>query len=162
MLSFLPPWDGIHVLVVHFPVALLIVSPLFVLLDLIFIKRTPVLGFSALILLLLGVSAAFLAVGTGEAAAELVDRTPQIDTLLEHHQENAELARTGFAIVSLIYAGLLLVPPLIRKPLGPTLGRALRVICLLLFLTGGVFLGIAAHDGGLLVHKLGVRAMFER
>lgn len=162
MFPSLPPWEGAHVLLVHFPIALLVVSPLFVLLDLIFLRRTAVFGVCALILLVLGTAGAVLAVLSGEAAAEAVVQTSAIHTVLERHEERGELARTVFAALTLAYAALLLIPLAMRKVLPWAAGRALRAFLAVLLLGGAVLVCLTAHDGGLLVHEHGVQATLEK
>ena len=64
MLPPWPGWDGLHPLVIHFPIALLLTAPVFVLLAMIPPKRGASFGLSALAMLVLGTAAAFVAVGT--------------------------------------------------------------------------------------------------
>jgi uncharacterized membrane protein len=61
----IPPWDSMHVLIVHFPVALLLLSPVFIVIGAVL---TPPKGrpymMAALITLLLGTASLFVAVST--------------------------------------------------------------------------------------------------
>ena len=86
----IPSFDGLHPIVVHFPVALLIVAPLFLALAALFPSKAGCFGRSALVLLALGTIASFVAVESGEAAARLADRTPEINAQIERHEELAE------------------------------------------------------------------------
>ena len=85
MLPPWPGWDGLHPLVIHFPIALLLTAPVFVLLAMIQPKRGASFGLSALVMLVLGTAAAFVAVETGEAAAELATRSEAINSAIESH-----------------------------------------------------------------------------
>ena len=67
----IPSWDALHPLVIHFPIALLLIAPIFVLLGALLqpAKGRPYL-LAATVLLLLGTAGTFIAVETGEAVAE--------------------------------------------------------------------------------------------
>lgn len=156
----IPSWNAMHPLVVHFPIALLLVAPLFVALGLLRPERFRLFSVSALILMLLGTAGAWLAVETGEATAGTVDRTPQITTAIHEHQEMAENTRLIFTILTAVYA-LVLAAPLRFKKLRP---RGLVIVQILfLVLYGGSCLVLArtAHLGGRLVHHFAVHAMIN-
>ena len=99
----LPSWDALHPLVIHFPIALLIIAPIFILAGALL---QPPKGRSYLIaamaLLLLGTAGTFVAVATGEAAGELADRLPGVDQVLETHESLAERTRAVFSVLSVI------------------------------------------------------------
>ena len=80
----IPSWDGLHPLIIHFPIALLLVAPLLVLVGALLKpdKGRPVL-YVALALMIVGTLSIFVAAATGEAAGKLAERTPQIDAVLE-------------------------------------------------------------------------------
>ena len=66
----LPTWQELHPLVIHFPIALLLVAPLFIFLGAVLRKeRSRVFLISALILMLLGTATLYLATQTGQAAS---------------------------------------------------------------------------------------------
>ncbi len=158
----IPPWDGMHPLVVHFPVALLMVAPLFVVVGLVFFKQRIPYLISAWILMLLGTIGAFVAVSTGEAGAQLVDRTPEISKALEHHEELAEAVRIFFLILTSAYTFLLFAPLATRKQFGRPTVLTIGVVFLLVYLAGMIVLANTAHAGGLLVHEYGVKAMISQ
>jgi uncharacterized membrane protein len=160
-MSMLPPWpgwDGLHPLVIHFPVGLLLTAPVFVLLAILWPKRQS-FGISALVLLILGTAAAFVSVETGEAAAELATRNEAVNAAIEAHAAMAETARNVFAGLTAIYA-VVLGLPLVFKRLS-TRGWVVGThsVFLGLLLAGGLILAVAAHRGGILVHRLGVQAI---
>src|SRR5579859_6721155 len=94
----LPGWQAIHPMMVHFPIALLLIAPLFIVLG---VVRKPERGFPfllvALILMALGTSATFLAASSGEAAGELIDKLPQAKAVLEQHEELATTTEIAFS-----------------------------------------------------------------
>ena len=79
MLQFpaIPSWDALHPLIIHFPIALLLVAPIFIVVGAVL---TPARGRSyliaAMVLLLVGTASIFVAVESGEAAGKLAERTP--------------------------------------------------------------------------------------
>jgi uncharacterized membrane protein len=159
MLPPWPGWDGLHPLVIHFPIALLLVAPVFVALAILRPGRAGVFGFSALVLLVLGTAAAFLAVSTGEAAAELATRTEAINAAIERHASLAETARNIFAGLTVLYAVLLALPLVVKRLSSRAWVAATNAIVLVMLLAGGLVIANAGHQGGLLVHKYGVQAM---
>jgi uncharacterized membrane protein len=150
-----PAWEGWHPLIVHFPVALLLVAPLFVLLG--FLPRVGA-GFrlAALVLLILGTAAAYVAVESGEASAQIISFSPEARETLERHQQLAETARLLFTVLTAVYALILALPLLARKLLRKTLPRAVPIVLPILFLVlAGLCVNVlanAAHLGGQLVY----------
>ena len=155
----IPPWESLHPLLIHFPIVLLLVSPLFILIGVVrgSSRGKPYL-MAALILLLLGTMSLFLSVETGEAAAELVDQTPPVRALLQSHQDLAENTRNVFVALSLIGTAVLLLPRLIRED-RVLFSRVLPLCFLVFYVVGMLFLVNTADRGGRLVHELGVHAV---
>ncbi len=155
----LPSWDALHPLVVHFPIGLLLVAPVFVALGLIVPRTLRGFLISALTLMALGTAATWVAVATGEAAGELATRTPAISAALEGHEGLAEKTRTVFTALTLVFAALMFLPGILKR----TPRRAVTVAVGAVFLAG--YLGAAgllantAHEGGRLVHAYGVHAL---
>jgi uncharacterized membrane protein len=159
MLPPWPGWDGLHPLVIHFPIALLMVVPLFLFLAIVGRKHATGFAWSALVLLVLGTVAAFVSVSTGQAAAELADRSEAINAVLMRHEEMAEQTSSVFAGITAIYAVLLLLPLVVKR-----LGRSqyqtiVSGVMLFVVLAGSLLLVRTAHQGGMLVHKFGVHTM---
>lgn len=155
----IPTWDGLHPLIVHFPIALLIVAPVLVVLGLVFHRRFVCFAVSATVLMALGTIAAFVAVSTGEAAGELAMRTPEINAALERHEELAETTRWVFVVLTLLFAALAFVPAAIKRPLKRLPGVIAGVVFLLIYSGGTLLLANTAHQGGRLVHEFGVQAL---
>jgi uncharacterized membrane protein len=159
MLPPWPGWDGLHPLVIHFPVALLLVAPLFLLLSVVGRRHRAGFAWSALVLLAAGTAAAFVAVSSGEAAAELADRTDAITAAIMRHQQMAERARDLFAVITVAYLAVLTVPRLVKSFSAPAVQTAGTLVVLAAVLGGSLLVAAAAHEGGMLVHKLGVHAL---
>lgn len=156
----IPAWNALHPLIVHFPIALLLVAPLFILIG---VLLQPGKGraylFAALILMGLGTGAVFLALETGEAAAQAAERVPGVKAVLESHEDLAESTRVVFSGLTLLFAAILLLPRLLRRGPAWLAGRALPMVFLVLYGAGMIVLANTAHNGGRLVHEFGVRAM---
>ncbi len=151
----IPDWDGLHPIVVHFPLALLAVAPIFILLALLMPKRGLGASLAALILMILGSAAALLALSTGEAAEHAIARTPQIKAAIHEHEELAEQVRTFFLILTPLYALLLLVPAFLRKPPKRAALVLANLLFLLLYAAALPTLINTGHQGGRIVHQLG-------
>jgi uncharacterized membrane protein len=155
----MPAWNELHPLVVHFPIALLLVAPLFVLMGALWPRRTGLyfLG-CALILMSVGTLAMFVSLSTGEASSKTIVQTPALVLLIGQHEDLAETTSWVFlsltAIFSAMFYGLLLVQKRGESPLA----RSLHLIYLVLYLAGAVLLVQTAHRGGQLVHEFGVHA----
>jgi len=154
----MPAWNGIHPLVVHFPIALLLVAPVLVLVG-IALKRQRAFLFAGLVVMALGTAGAWLAVESGEAAGELAENTPGVEAVLERHGQMAETTRTLFTVLTLVYAALLFAPlALKRQP--PRLAEiGAQGAFLAVYAAAAVYLAQTAHQGGMLVHQYGVHAV---
>ena len=154
----IPSWDGLHPIIIHFPIALLLVAPLFIVLGLIRPERFRLFSISALILMLLGTIGAYVAVATGEAAMQLVERTPELGAAIDQHEEMGENTRLIFTILTVVFA-LLLAAPRVFKARRPRLLLILHLVFLLLYLGSCLVLARTGHLGGRLVHQFGVHAL---
>ena len=159
MLPPWPGWDGLHPLVIHFPVALLLVAPVFLVLSAIVARHATGFSLSALILLALGTAAAFVAVETGEAAAELADRTEAITAAIMRHQALADQTLTIFTVITVAYAVLLVLPRFVKRLASRGAQVTVALVVLVAVMGGAIQVAATAHQGGMLVHKLGVHAM---
>ncbi len=157
----LPSWDGLHPIIIHFPIAFTFVTPLLILLAIFWRKHTGILLLAGTLLLVLAAAAACMATSTGEAAADLVPKSTAHFALLEEHEELGEIARN----VSLALASFLLIATAIYWKWETRIPRVLVICFGLLFVIGnlGGILIVAntAHLGGRLVHEAGIRARFS-
>lgn len=155
----IPTWDGLHPLIIHFPIVLLMIAPLFVLIGAALApqKARPFL-IAAFILMVLGTGSTFFAVATGEAAGRLADRTPEINPVLQHHEELAERTRLSFTILTVVFAAILAIPLALRRE-SRTYTTLLPLVFLLFYSAAMLFLVNTAHNGGRLVHEFGVQAL---
>jgi len=162
MLHFppIPSWDALHPLIIHFPIALLLVAPLFIVVG---AALTPAKGraylIAAMVLLLVGTASIFVAVETGEAAGKLAERSPGMEQVLENHESLAERTQAVFSVLSVIFVALLAAPWLLKRADTRLTTTILPLAFLVLYSVGALLLGNTAHNGGRLVHEFGVRAM---
>ena len=155
----IPSWDGMHPLIVHFPIALLLIVPILIIIGIISAKHGPAFLFSAFVLMVLGTVAAFVAVSTGNEAGELAERMNNVEKVLEHHEELAETTRNVFSALTIIFAVMIFAPKLLKKELSRKVMAPLLLAFLIFYGAGTVILINTAHEGGRLVHEFGVRAM---
>ena len=154
-----PGWDGLHPVVIHFPIVLLLVAPLLVVVGLLVAKHRNGFFLSALVLMVLGTVAAYVAVSTGEAAAQVADRSPEINRVLALHQSQADKMRLWFTILTTGWLAIMLALHFGRNKLGGGLKIVVPLIFLLCYLPAMLGIANMAHLGGRLVHQYGVHAM---
>lgn len=152
-------WSGLHPLIIHFPIALLFIAPLLVVIGLAFKGGRHAYLVSALLLMAVGTLATYVAVSTGEAAGELAEGFGPVGAMLERHEGLAETTRAVFTVLTLVFAGLLAVPKLMKREMRGPIFYGAHVMFLVAYLFGAGLLANTAHEGGMLVHQSGVRAM---
>ena len=155
----IPSWDGLHPLIIHFPIALLLVAPILILLGLISPNRGRAFLGAAVVLMVLGTIASWIAVSTGEAAGELAERATGAGSVLDQHEELAETTRTAFTILTGLFLVILFAPAIFRTRFSQKMLLPANIFFLLLYGSGLVLLVNTAHQGGRLVHEFGIRAM---
>lgn len=161
-LPVLPTWNGLHPLIIHFPIALLLTAPLFVIVGGVLPPpKGKAFLMSALILMILGTVSVFVSMETGEVASGMARSDPVIKAVINEHQELAEATRVLFSVLTIAYAALLFLPHWVRVELGHRVNEALLAVFLIFYATGILFLINTAHHGGVLVHEMGVRSLMS-
>lgn len=160
----LPDWNALHVLVIHFPLALLMLAtPVLLFMALVIPAYSRQLAVAAAVLLLLGTGLCFLALSTGEAAGELAKaqgalEDEEIRTTLNQHAEWATQVSRMFSVLSAAFMIYLLVLLTRKEPLPRTANALILALFLAANLVLALGLGNAAHEGGELVHEHGILA----
>jgi uncharacterized membrane protein len=154
----LPPWDGFHPLLVHFPIVCFVFAPFVLSLALIKADWRQPLLMATLTLLAVGTVFAFLTVSAGEAAEHVAHFSPAAKAVLEEHSEGGETVRNLFTAITLLLAGIMFGPRLIKKIPGRKLEMGLYLLVLALCLAGALILTNVADKGGRLVHVYGIHA----
>lgn len=157
-LPSLPSWDGLHPIVVHFPIALVMVAPVFVVLAMLMRPHARVLLACAAVMMLMAGGGALLASNTGEAAEGNAERVPGAEAALERHEELGEAAQN----FTLALAGVLTLGAGVYWVRGAKAKRGVMIGACVVYLlahgAGALVTANAAHEGGRLVHEFGVRA----
>ena len=150
-----PGWNGLHALIVYFPMIPLLVAPFLVILamGLSAAKRRLFLA-SALTLMVLGTAMTFVAVTTWDPMMTAVGSTPALKVALGEQRALAETTRELFSLLTLGFAGLLFVPRLLGCELESRVSTALFAAYLLFYATGALFLVNTALEGGRIVREL--------
>lgn len=156
-----PAWDGLHPLIIHFPIALLLVAPVFLLIGAIGGPRGRSYLWSALILMVLGTAAVFVSIETGEAAGKMAERSPEINTVLQRHEHLAERTRVTFTVLTGIFAALMIATHVVQRWRTRLFLTAAPLLLLVAYSFAALLLSDTAHNGGRLVHELGVKALVD-
>ena len=165
MLQFppVPGWDGMHPLLIHFPIVLLLFVPVFVLASAILRppRNRPYMTV-ALIMLLLGTLSLFLAASSGEEAAELADRDGAVNAVISTHEALASTCEILFSGLSACFAGIFIWSRVSRRVESRIISTVFPLVFVCLYSMGLLYLINTAHAGGRLVHEFGIHAMIPQ
>jgi len=151
--------SGLHPLLIHFPIALLYIAPLFIIIGCLLKDLRRPFFWSSLVLIIIGTFSLWLSLITGEMAAEALTNIPEkaLETL-SYHDELAHVSRNIFIVLSIIFS--LYVANF--RALFFQLRRRWHNLFLVAFLTvycaGLIVLTNTAHYGGELVHQHHIRS----
>ena len=155
-LPMIPGWDGIHPLLIHFPLTLFFLAPVFVLfasLTKATTRRTFLI--SALTVMLLGITSAYAAFEAGQTAAASVTETGKLKTVMERHQELASLARSSLTAATLLFSFTFLLCTCFHLQPHELTG-VLPLGSVVFYALGLFWLINTAYHGERLVHEFGV------
>ena len=155
----IPTWDGLHPAMVHFPIALLFAAPVLLLLSLFMRRSWRPWAVASLTLMAIGTIGAWLAAGTGHAAAQLIEKASGLERAIGQHESLAVTTRNLFTMVTALFGVLLLVEKQVKKPLSTPWRTTIHAMILVLYVGCTFMLANAANLGGRLVHQSGLRAM---
>lgn len=157
-LPYIPDWQSIHPLLIHFPLVLLFLAPLFVLFAVFTeapTRRTLVI--SSISVMVLGLVFLLAAFESGQMVASCANGT-EVQMILDRHAEFASIARRCFTTSLLLFALCLLLCKLLRLELNE-LSPLLPVGAIAFYALGLLWLVNAAYNGERLVHEFGVGRM---
>ncbi len=162
MIPTLPPFPGMHPLVVHLPIGLLAVVPLFLFMGLLSRKQRACFCLAALVLMLLGAAGTWVAVASGQAAFRVAAANATVLPVVLRHEDFGENTRLIFTLLALLYAGVLAAGTVQQKrgkPFSPRTVFLVQVAFLLVYLAGVLVLVKTGDLGAHLVHQYGLRAL---
>jgi uncharacterized membrane protein len=147
-----PGFPNLHVIVVHFPIAFIVLAPLLDFACLVF-RRHMWLDRAATLLYVLGAVGAGAAYLTGQRAAEsLANLSPAAESALADHEGFAVFTLIGLAVVSLVR---FMVSWLSRDDRRIRIGF-FRLVALPIALAGLLLVAVTADRGGCLVYGHGL------
>lgn len=148
MLSIVPSWaPNLHPLVIHFPIALLIVAAVADLVENV-ARRPAWLATAVTALYVLGVAGAVVACVSGQQAADTVLMSGMAHSIVAAHRT--------WALATTFYFGGLVVVRLALAVKSTPPGRTLRILMLAAAVAGVAGLQQTAERGGRLVYEHGV------
>lgn len=155
----LPSWEGLHPLVVHFPIGLLVVLPILIVLSIFIKEYNQCFTTASLIILILGTVGTMFAVATGLAAMDVARITPEAKEILEKHESLAAICRNLYMSFTVFYA--IFVYYANKSIIKPSLKMTIQIIFLIYSILGIWFLANTGHYGAILVHQFGIHAPIQ-
>lgn len=172
MLPSPPPLEGLHPMIVHFPIALLLVAPILVVLGLLNKRCTMAWWAAAAVILLLGTIGAWAATITGEmsekaglvtaAMKKMPEAATAINDTLETHSDLAESARNIFTAVTGLFTLFVAFSLLTKRVYAKAASVGIALVFLVLWGVGAFKVIQVGHLGATLVHKYQVTVPVER
>lgn len=153
----IPSWDKIHPLIVHFPIALLSVAPVFILMSFFAGRLKMAFKVAALTLMVLGTLGVFLAMSSGSAAEHEIEAglAHEAHEVLEEHEDLAKNTRNFFVTLTLLYAVILIGQSASKKEMRLAAAVPVYILFLAAYGAGILVLQNTGHHGAMLVHDHG-------
>ena len=155
-------WGSLHPVIVHAPVALLFIAPLFILIGLSSQKSAKIFYICAFILLLTGTLSIYLAVSTGERASEHLQLSSDAIKTLELHDRLGMVMRLNFTILTSIFLTYLILNSFFIRKFSPKIHRWGITLFLIIYACHLLLLINTAHQGGKLVHHHGITSQLYK
>ena len=157
-LPMFPGWDGIHPLLIHFPLTLFFLAPVFALMAA-FTKAATRRAFliATLVLMLLGTISTYIAFEAGKAATGNGFNQEAL-AIVERHRELAELTRGSFTVATVLFGLSLALCTFLDLRVRELTG-VLPLGAAVFYVLGLFWLIHAGYQGERLVHEFGVGAL---
>lgn len=153
----LPTWETAHPLVVHLPIGVLAVVPLFAVWAMVAGGNRRTVGWVVMLLMLIGTTGTVIAAKSGTHAMEVAE-AGMAGNFMDQHADMGELARNWFLWVAAGYAAITILSTIIKDKLKRKYWIGAHAVWLGAFGAAFLVLANAGHMGGRLVHEFGVRA----
>lgn len=152
----------LHPLIVHFPIALLIIAPIFILIGLFLHQHSKSMYLCASILMIIGTFSILIAIHSGEKASEPLGAEIGRDAImtLDKHDKLGHQSRNIFIGLTALFLAFLYLQN--KNWLTPKLQKILLAIYLLLYILALIILASTAHHGGKLVHQYGIHSQIYK
>ena len=132
----------LHPLIVHFPIALLIVGTI---VEIFALKYKEKLSVTGTILLTVGLITGIVSYLTGDSAEHFAEmHFGEVEGLIHQHEEMAELSLIAFGIATVL-KWITMFTPKFKK--------ALLALVIVFSIGGSIALGITGHLGGKIVYE---------
>ncbi len=148
-------WDGMHPLLIHFPLMLFFLAPVFALTaacSRAAVRRAFLM--STLMLMLFGTISTHVAFEAGEAAAT-ANLNQEANAIIERHRKFADLTRSSFTAATLLFGVTLAICTLFHLGLRELTG-VLPLGAAVFYALGLFWLIHAVGQGERLVHEFGL------
>jgi uncharacterized membrane protein len=153
-----PAWYAAHPLIVHLPLGVLALAPLFIIITMCSRRMRQPFSLMTLLVLLIGAGGVLLAAASGDATEHVVDIPVEAKQIIDQHEELGELSRNIF----LGLTGAYLIVFVLVLAMGEKFKRIIWVLVHLVLLlatcAGLLVLANTGHLGARLVHEHGVHA----
>jgi len=144
---------------VQYSIVLLWIAPVYLLVSLFSRRAWRTWAGAALLAMVLGSFAAWLAVASGHAAGQLVDKTPMLERAIARHEALGIQTRNLFTLFTMVFALLMALPAAFRRPLPSAVRIGLYAAFFVVYVGCTLLIANTASQGGRLVHEMGVRAI---
>jgi len=151
----IPQWSSLHPLIVHFPIALFLLSPLLMIAAAKSRKTTNhALLVAAFVVMVLATGFLYLTYFTGDAMAAASEGGPTVGAVIKHHCSSAGYTVSAFTLSTTLFAVALLVRRVLRLEDMRDLTPWIPISFLVFYSLGVFWLILTAHQGATLAHEL--------
>lgn len=153
-----PAWNDFHPILVHFPIALLLLAPILIIFATFSKKRSLEWQFFSTAIIGLGTIFLLLSMSTGELAEARAEQFPGAGPVLEAHESLAHSTRNLFLGMLTLLSLLCVAGVKFKDRLTAKVRVTTGLTLLIIYLVPMSLLIRTSHEGARLVHEIGVRA----